>query len=193
MKIDRRLNLVLSVTTEDAQTMWVHHTPIRREIFQSHFLVITKTLSAMYEEQLPPGMGMRIALLMMRRVAKDMGEPIPQQVEMALLPELWRLTNVLVPNYNNGSGWTTLPLEKVIADKIIDEEDAEEVKNHIVFFTCASWVHKRTELDEMIYPILRNSGSQITSLNSTEFIASLPTSTPTVSTGETGTALSIPS
>jgi hypothetical protein len=56
MKLDRRLNLVLSVTREDGTEMWVHHTPIRREIYEQHFLVLTKTISAMYEEGLPPGM-----------------------------------------------------------------------------------------------------------------------------------------
>jgi hypothetical protein len=192
-KLDRRLNLVLSVTTDDGAEMWVHHTPIRREVFQTHFLVITKTVSAMYEEGLPPNIASRVAMLMLRKVAKDMGTPIPEQVEQALLPELWRLTNVMIPNPNGAAGWLTVPLEKVIADKVIDEEDAEEVKNHVVFFTCASWVHKKNELEEMIYPILQNSGSQITSLNSTDFRPSSPTSTPVENTGETATASSIPS
>jgi hypothetical protein len=131
---------------------------------------------------------------MLRKVADELG--VRQPVEGMLLPEIWRMTNVLVPGHSlNGSnpGWTTLPLEKVIADKMIDPEDAEEVKNHVCFFTSASWIHKRRELDTIIYPMLTGSGSQIVSSNSTEFIASLPTSTPPAPTGEKAPASSIPS
>jgi hypothetical protein len=194
MKLDRRLNLVLSVDREDETTMWVHHTPVRVEIFDNHFLVLTKTISSMYEQGLPPPMCARIALLMLRKTAKEMGQDVEQQVEGALLPEIWRMTNVMVPGIGtNGTGWTTLPLEKVIQDKFMSEEDAREVRNHLVFFTAASWVHKKDELENMIYPILKSSGSQITSSNSTDFLSSLPISTPTASSGETATPASIPS
>jgi hypothetical protein len=192
LKLDRRLNLVLEVTTDEDKTVWVHHTPIRREVFEMHFLVLTKVMAAMYEQSLPPPMAQRIALLMLRKTAKAMGEQVEQEVEVGLLPEIWRTTNCLVQGAA-GAAWTMLPLEKVIADKTISEDDAWEVRNHICFFTAASWVHKRDELVEMIYPLLGTSGSQTTSLTATEWIASLPISTPAENTGATATPSSIPS
>jgi hypothetical protein len=197
MKIDRRLNLVLSVTRDDGTEVWVHHTPIRREIYEQHFLVLTKTMAAMYEQSLPPTMSARIALLMIRKVADELD--VRQQVETTLLPEIWRMTMVLVPSQpqlvNGGSigGWQPLPLEKVMQEKIISEEDAEEVKNYVCFFTAASWIHRKSELDEIVYPMLTRSGSQIVSSNSTDFMASLQTSTPAASTGAMATPSSIPS
>jgi len=172
--------------------IWVHHTPVRREVFEEHFLVLTKTISSMYEQGLPPPMASRIALLMLRKVADDMG--LRPTVDGALLPEMWRMTNVMVSGLGmNGSGWSTLPFEKVVADKLIDEEDAQEVRNYVVFFTAASWVHKKDELERMLYPMLRDSGLQITSSTSTDLLASLPTLTPPVSTGVTATPSVIPS
>jgi hypothetical protein len=192
MKIDRRLNLVLTVTTDDDKTIYVHHTPIRREIFEAHFLILTKLMAGMYEQNLPPPMAQRIAMLMLRKVAKDMG--VEQSVETSLLPEIWRVTNCLVQGLGQiDTGWTTLPFEKITAEKMISEDDAAEVRNHIVFFTAASWVHKRDELTDLIYPMLATSGSQTTSLTSTEWIASLPTSTPVENTGAKATVSSIPS
>jgi|SRR5262252_8449473 len=192
MRLDRRLNLILSVTRDDDSMIWVHHTPVRREVFEEHFLVLTKTISSMYEQGLPPPMASRIALLMLRKVADDMG--LRPTVDGALLPEMWRMTNVMVSGLGmNGSGWSTLPFEKVVADKLIDEEDAQEVRNYVVFFTAASWVHKKDELERMLYPMLRDSGLQITSSTSTDLLASLPTLTPPVSTGVTATPSVIPS
>jgi hypothetical protein len=192
MKLDRRLNLVLSVTREDGTDLWVHHTPIRREIYEQHFFVLTKMMAAMYEERLPPPMAARISLLMLRKIAKELG--VLAEVEGTLLPEVWRMTNVMVPTKgSNGTagGWTPLPLEKVLHDRLIDDEDGEEVKNHVCFFTAASWVHRKTELDEMVYPMLIGSGAQIVSSDSTAYLASLQTSTPAESSGETATPSSI--
>jgi hypothetical protein len=194
MKIDRRLNLVLNITSDDDSVIWVHHTPIRREIFETHFLLLTKTVAAMYEQGLPPPMAARITLLMMRKTAKDMGLLYETQLEQGLLPEIWRMTNCLVQGLGqNPKGWLMVPFEKVLADKMISEDDASEVRNQVCFFTGASWVHRQSERDQMIYPMLIGSGSQTTSLTPMDWINSLPTSTPSESTGEKATPSSIPS
>ena len=41
MKIDRKLNLVLSVTRDEGVEVFVHSTPISRAIYESHFLVLS--------------------------------------------------------------------------------------------------------------------------------------------------------
>jgi hypothetical protein len=192
-KINRRLNIVDEVTTDDGTTIYVYSQPVRREIWEQHYLLMTKGLASIYEGNLPPTMGARIALRMLRTTADSMGPDVREQLDTLLLPEIWRLTTVLIPDKEQG-GWATLPFEKSIKDGYIDEDDAEVIRNQLAFFTCASWVHTRGELKEMIYPMMTVAlGAQIVSLTSTEFLNSLPTATPAANTGATATVSSIPS
>ena len=187
MKIDRKLNLVLSLTRDEGVEVFVHSTPISRAIYESHFLVLSKTISAMYEEGLAPGICSRVAMMMLKKVAGKTGDT--DSVERALLPEIWRLTNVLMPTER---GWETVPFQTVINNGMLSEEDIAEVQNFLTFFTAASWVHKKAELETVIYPLLLASGGSTTSLNCTEYVSSLRTSTPEESTGVTVTPSSIP-
>jgi hypothetical protein len=192
-EINRRLNIVDEVTSADGVTIYVHSTPVRREIWEQHYLLMTKTIARIYEENLPPTMGARVALRLMRTMAQSMGDAVLDQLESLLLPEIWRLTTVLVPDKENG-GWQQLPFEKATKDKLIDDDDEDVIRNHLAFFTAASWVHTRTELREMIYPMMRAAlGAQIVSLTSMEFLSSLPTATPTANSGVMATQSSIPS
>jgi hypothetical protein len=145
----------------------------------------------MYEEAIAPVMAARIALKMLRQVADEMGEDKRQQVDTLLLPEIWRLTNALVPDREQG-GWKTLPFELAIKDGLIDEDDADIVRNHMVFFTAASWVHTRKELKDLIYPMLTSAAfaARVTPLSATAYISSLPTSTSSENTGATATPAS---
>ena len=51
MKINRALNLVIPIDSEKGQ-LFVHSTPISREIFEQYFLVISKTFAAIFSEGL---------------------------------------------------------------------------------------------------------------------------------------------
>jgi hypothetical protein len=190
MKLDRRLDLVIEIDHGDQGKLYVRHTPIRREVFERHFLVLTRAVAALYEQSVSPVMATRIGLLMLRDCADKLGEDVRQSVETTLLPEIWRLTNVIAPSQEGR--WTPLPFEKAIAEHTIDSEEAWEVQNAVVFFTAASWVHRRTELETLVYPVLKASGSRIESSSFTDFIGSLPTSTPADNTGGTARVSSIP-
>lgn len=183
--LDRRLNIVDTITTSDGRKLHVHSTPIRREIFDQHYLVLAKLISQLYAQDISPLIGQRIALRMVRDLADELGRKA--DVDTNLLPEIWRLTNVLVPD-PAGGGYQTLPFERAISDGLIGEDDADVVRNLLCFFTAASWVHSQKELKEMIYPMLRTSGSQTVSSTLTDYRASLPTSTPAEPTGANGTA-----
>lgn len=192
VEINRRLNIVDEVTNENG-TIYVHSTPIRREVFDQHYLLLTKTINRMYEENITPVMGARIGFRLMRDISKEMGDATAEKFNSFLMPEIMRLTNVLAPDKDNG-GWAMLPFEKALKDGLIDEDDADVVRNHFVFFTAASWIHTRKELAEMIYPLMINAlGSRIVSSTCTDFKDSLPMSTPVASIGATATASSIPS
>jgi hypothetical protein len=186
-QIDRKLNIVFTVTDEKGQDIFVHSTPVRREIYEANFLVLSRMMSAMYEEGIAPFMMPRVGLLMLQDAAAKMNRP---NVEQHLLAEIWRLTNVLAPD--GSGGWQMLPFEKSISDKLINDDDAQNIRNQLVFFTGASWAHTPSERRDMIYPLFAASGSRITSSTCTDYRSSLPTSTPAVSIGETANPSSIP-
>jgi len=189
LKIDKRLNLVISVEDDD-RTVFVHSAPISREVFEANIFIISKTLSVLYEEGLTVFAGPRVAATMMKNIAIERGIwEGPNGVENVLMNEIRRLTNVVLPGER---GWMTMPYEDAVKSGGIDAETAAEIEGNIVFFTCVSFMHKKKEIPALLQGMNEIWGSQNTSLNSTEWANSLPTSTPDASSGGTVTVSSIP-
>lgn len=193
MKIDKRLNIVLTVQRETGGDIHVHSMPISREIYEAHFLLLSKTISSMYSEGLPYGTCCRVAMLMLKRIADELdgrdpnGVPVNRQAVDTFLAEVWRLTNVAMLT---DTGWQTRPFQQAMTQ--MDPEDVAEVQNYLVFFTAASRVHKMTELSSEkppgMYVIWRASGAVLTPLTVTEYANSLPISMPAENTGVKPTA-----
>jgi hypothetical protein len=174
MRIDKRLNLVTEVQTENG-TMFVHSAPISREVFEKYFLVISKTFAAIISEGLSFISGPRIAALMLKKVATDSGVWEGNDgVNRGLMAEIRRLSNVSMPSDN---GWKSVPFQDVIDKGLMDEADVAEVEGLIAFFICASAMSRRNEVQSVLER-MSLWGSSITSLNSTGFTDSLPTLTP---------------
>lgn len=183
MKIDRKLNLVFPIDT-DAGTVYVHSTPISREVFEQFFLVIGKTFSALYAEGLNVMAGPRVAMMLLKKIAEETGVwDGPNGVERGLVAEVRRLTNVIVRS--DDGNWSSIPYQEALARKMIDDEDASEAEGAVVFFICASAMHRREQLRPILIGMASLWGSQITSYSSTEFGVSLRTSTETDNSGET--------
>jgi hypothetical protein len=178
VKINRRLNLVLSIEGEKGR-VHVHSVPISRSVFEDNWLVISRTLSATYMNKLGPVMGPRVAALALRDEAKEMG--IWEGVQNSLLQEIKRLTNVIVPSER---GWETLPYGEAIKRGWLDEDQVAEVENSLVYFTCASWMHPREQFITVMDGMRTLWGAQTTSSNVTEYQRSLPISMPVETTGE---------
>ena len=192
MRIDRKLNFVIPVEDDEGKVFaYVHSTPIAREVFERHFMVLSKAFTAIYTQGLGTTSGPRIAALLVQQIATEMGEwEGPNGVERSLFAEIDRLTNVAVTGPN---GWQTIPLQEALAKNQFTEDDASEVKNAITFFTVASTIHRKQELRGILETVARLWNAQITSLNSTEFANSLKTLTQDEPTGAKATPSSIPS
>lgn len=188
MRIDRKLNLVLQVEGDGDSVLHVHHTPIRQEVYEQHFMFITKAMTSMYVEGIHPIACTRIAFYTMKKMAEAGGPDQVSLIDNTLFNEIWRLTNVLVPN---ARGWELVPFYQAMQGDLLTASDVSEVKNYICFFTGASWVHGRSER-ENIYEMLTGSGLQTTLSDVTAYKASLAISTPAESTGEKPTPLSVP-
>jgi hypothetical protein len=190
MRIDKRLNLVIPL--EDGEkTIYIHSMPISREVFEANIFIISKTLSVLYEEGLTVFAGPRVAAMMMKNIATERGIwEGPSGVENVLMNEIRRLSNVVLPGEN---GWTTVPFYDATRNGTIDPETAAEVEGQIVFFTCVSHMHRRKEIPALLHGMNEIWDSQNTSFNSTEWMNSLPTSTPEENIGATATPSLIPS
>lgn len=192
MRLDDKLNLVIPIERGESDRVYVHSTPIGEETFERYYLVLSKLFSRMMVEGLREIAGPRVAYLMLRDVAQatSRGPGVSwwegtDGVEMGLLAEIERLTNVVGPD-PKGGGWATLPLRGAIAQKWLSAEEFSEALGQITFFTMASSVPPRETRAGLIQHAALLYDSQTTVLNSTEFGRSLRTSTPGGTTAETG-------
>lgn len=189
MRIDERLNLIIPIDYANG-TAYAHAMPISREVFETHFFILSKTFAAIYAEGLNHIAGPRVAALLLKRIA--IAAKIwdgPGGVEQSLMAEIRRLTSVILPST---SGWETVPYHEVVERGLISADDISEVENALTFFIVASAMHRRKELLTILSGAARIWDAQISSLSITAFAASLPTSKEIANTGETEPASFIP-
>jgi len=189
MKINRALNLVIPIESEKGQ-LYVHSTPISREIFEQYFLVISKTFAAIFSEGLGAIAGTRVAYLMLKQVSENMGIWTGTSgVKAGLVNEIIRLSNVMIPSEK---GWKSIPLHTAIEKGMIDSETVAEIEGELVFFTSVSMMNKRNQIASIMDTVNGLWGSQTTLLNVMEYMNSLTTSTEVESFGEMETTSSLP-
>ena len=177
------MNLVVPVDTSTHGTVYVHSTPVSREVFERYFLTIAKTFAAIFQQGLGEVSGPRVSLMLLRRIAEvDRNWEGPEGVERGLVAEMRRLTNVIV---SSDRGWQTVPLESAVQEKIIDRDDAAEVENAVAFFTVICHVAAERNLANFHDGMRSLWGAQVVPSDCTAYRSSLPTSTATVSFGET--------
>ena len=181
LTLDRKLNIILKVDSAKGP-VYVHSSPIGREVFEDNFLVISRAFTQVYTNGLGPVTGPRVAALLLRDEAKKMG--VWERTQQSLMAEIYRLSNVIAPN---GSGWESVPFNVAKQRGILDPDDAAEVENCIVYFTCASSIHLRAELTVATEGLSTLWNAQISSSNVTEYMRSLPILTQEETTGETVT------
>jgi hypothetical protein len=170
-KINRKLNLVIPIDGTTRGTVYVHSTPISLEVFEQHFEVIARAHAAIYRQGQAILSGPRIAAMQIKRAADELG--LREQIDGGLFPEIERLTNVVA--LEEGRGWIPVPYHE--AKSWLDADDRSEVDNAIAFFIIASAVMLRHMLPSVLGLMSSLWGAQTTSLNCTEYAASLATST----------------
>lgn len=173
MRIDKKLNLVIPVDTDDG-TVFVHSTPMSREMFEEYFLIISSTFAEIYKRKLDIVAGPRVAMMMLKKVAQEMGMSEGPGGAEDLVAEIRRLTNVAIPSETKG--WETYPLQDVIDRKLLTPDDISEVEGAVCFFILASAMHLRREIPAILDGMTSLWDAQTTSLGFTEYVASLRTS-----------------
>jgi hypothetical protein len=183
VKLNRKLNLVLTLDT-DKGSMYVHSTPISREVFEDNFLAVSRAFTAVYTNGLGPITGPRVAALLLKQEATTLG--VWEKTQQSLMAEIHRLTSVIMPS---DTGWETIPFDIARKRGIIDNDVASEVENSLVYFTCASSIHLKAEMAVAMDGLSTLWGAQTTSSNATEYMSSLPMLTQEENIGEKQTAV----
>lgn len=208
MRIDRRLNLVVPIYGEEVPKLgddnlpvmqdgepvmeapvvaYVHSTPLPAEVVDQYFMILGQTFSKIFSGGLGLASGPANAMRVMRSLAMEQKAWADDSasgtigVKRGVVDQIERLTTVAVPADNGG--WQSVPLAVAVDRKFISAEDKAEVENAIVFFICASEL-PRAQRKQIVSAGAALWGARTSPSNSTEFIASLKTSTATGSSGE---------
>lgn len=180
MRVNQRLNLVIPVYDDAGEVMYVHTTPLLREVFEQYFLVISKTFAAIYSQGLNIISGPSIATLMLKEVAKGLGRE--EDVEKGLMNEIRRCSNVLVLT---DDGWRNLLFTDAHEQGFLTDDDVREVEGSIVFFILVCAIHKRSQQEAILIGLNELWETRVTLLGCTEYRNSLPISKETETTTET--------
>lgn len=182
MKINRQLNLVVPIERE-SQTYRVFSSPISLEVFQTYFRVISKTFARFALDNIGFVSGPRVAAMMLRDVARTTPRSDdvtanwldgPDGVELGLMAEIRRLTNVIMPGE---SGWQVVPFEDAIRRKVFDADEISEVEGAICFFSVNFAVHRRSTAEAIIGAACGMWGMETTLSTLSEYKNSLTTLT----------------
>ncbi|EIW3896413.1 hypothetical protein L9J45_003496 [Klebsiella pneumoniae] len=175
-EIDKKLNLVTSVTREDGSIVYLHVTPFPYEVVEEHCILLGNLFTKFISQV--GGLGAaRIAAMMLRQSLKaeiDNGRTGPNIVD-----EIQRLTVVI---HNVGGQWKTTPLEVAFKQGVIDPDEYREVEGEVVFFMVSSAIQKANLIAPTVGTVIKMYDGQLTSSSVTAFRDSLQTSRPDTDT-----------
>jgi len=175
MKIDKKLNLVVTIGDEGNEIHF-HHTPVGYETFKKYHFILGKTFADLFSDNIMLT-GAKIAAMHMEEVAIQSGKWDGEEgVKNGFMAECERLTKVLILGEK---GWENLPVNVAISRGAIDEIAWEEAKQRIVFFTLICCMISGKMREEPIRVMNDLWGTQTTSLTYMDFANSLPISTET--------------
>ncbi|WP_270425618.1 hypothetical protein [Klebsiella variicola] len=186
MKIDKKLNLVTSVTREDGSIVYLHVTPFPYEVVEE-YCVLLGNLFTNFITQVGPLGSARVAAMMLKKRLKQEQEArledgkslsdLPKS--LTLVDEIQRLTVVI---HNVGGQWKTTPLEVAFNQGIIDPDEYREVEGEVVFFMVSSAIQKVNLIAPTVGTVIKMYDGQLTSSSVTAFRDSLQTSKPDTDT-----------
>lgn len=186
MKIDKKLNLVTSVTRDDGSIVYLHVTPFPYEVVEE-YCVLLGNLFTNFITQVGPLGSARVAAMMLKKRLKQEQEArledgkslsdLPKS--LTLVDEIQRLTVVI---HNVGGQWKTTPLEVAFNQGIIDPDEYREVEGEVVFFMVSSAIQKANLIAPTVGTVIKMYDGQLTSSSVTAFRDSLQTSKPDTDT-----------
>ncbi|MDE4779652.1 hypothetical protein PXW68_11475 [Klebsiella quasipneumoniae subsp. similipneumoniae] len=186
MKIDKKLNLVTSVTREDGSTVYLHVTPFPYEVVEEHCVLLGNLFTNFITQVGPLGSARVAAMMLKKRLKQEQEARLEDGKSLSDLPksltlvdEIQRLTVVI---HNVGGQWNTTPLEVAFKQGIIDPDEYREVEGEVVFFMVSSAIQKANLIAPTVGTVIKMYDGQLTSSSVTVFRDSLQTSKPDTDT-----------
>ncbi|MGS5102133.1 hypothetical protein [Escherichia coli] len=183
MKIDKKLNLVCSISRDDGSLIYVHTSPFPYEVVEEHCLMLGSLFTSFIAQI--GGIGAaRVAAMMLRKKLKREQElkedegvkgAQTQQVQQKpnIVDEIQRQTTVI---FNDNGQWKSVPLDSALKQGIISADEFREVEGEIVFFMVSSAIQKPELIKPTVGSVIGMFGGQLTLSTATEWRGSLLTS-----------------
>ncbi|QDH14155.1 hypothetical protein E3E12_08085 [Formicincola oecophyllae] len=179
MRLDERLNLVLPL---EGGRGFVHCQPLDRDVFRHNWRLFAETWSMMENDNLSITAAGAVAAMAMEERAQALG---CEEQHAAIMAEIGRTARLIAPG---PEGYAPLPLATAEKRGLLPADEADEVRNALVFFTVSSAVQPRARQMRTFQLLCLCRAAESTSLGVTAFAASLPTSTEDVRSGVTAAA-----
>ncbi|EPG9734355.1 hypothetical protein KE027_000722 [Citrobacter freundii] len=171
MKIDKKLNLVCSISRDDGSLIYVHTSPFPYEVVEEHCLMLGSLFTSFIAQI--GGLGAaRVAAMMLRKKIKKEQE-LTGQDGPNIVDEIQRQTTVI---FNDNGQWKSVPLDSAMKQGIISTDEFREVEGEIVFFMVSSAIQKPELIKPTVGSVIGMFGGQLTLSTATEWRGSLLTS-----------------
>jgi len=195
MKITKDLRLGFPIETEKFGSVLVYSMPITRDTFELFFQELGAVFKACYGKDDDGAVhlalvGPQIAYSALKSAAvRAKTWDKPGGVQLGLVAEIERLTMVSYAD-PDGGGWKSVPFTVAKRGEILNEDEALEVLNSLVFFTAALKVAPRPLVETMLPVIAESLNWEFGSWSCTDFIDSYVKSMKVDSTEEPAPNLS---
>ncbi|EAR4440184.1 hypothetical protein EOG74_22880 [Salmonella enterica] len=171
MKIDKKLNLVCSISRDDGSLIYVHTSPFPYEVVEEHCLMLGSLFTSFIAQV--GGLGAaRVAAMMLRKKIKKEQE-VTGHDGPNIVDEIQRQTTVI---FNDNGQWKSVPLDSAMKQGIISADEFREVEGEIVFFMVSSAIQKPELIKPTVGSVIGMFGGQLTLSTATEWRGSLLTS-----------------
>nr|DAL27178.1 MAG TPA_asm: hypothetical protein [Caudoviricetes sp.] len=171
VKIDKKLNLVCSISRDDGSLIYVHTSPFPYEVVEEHCLMLGSLFTSFIAQI--GGLGAaRVAAMMLRKKIKKEQE-LTGQDGPNIVDEIQRQTTVI---FNDNGQWKSVPLDSAMKQGIISTDEFREVEGEIVFFMVSSAIQKPELIKPTVGSVIGMFGGQLTLSTATEWRGSLLTS-----------------
>ncbi|WP_353613962.1 hypothetical protein [Mangrovibacter phragmitis] len=173
MKIDKKLNLVSTIERDDGSLVYLHVTPLPYEVVEINCVLLGSMFNHFFS--LVGGLGApRVAAMMLRTEINDRLALNPELAgKPTIIDDIHRMISVI---WSDNGEWKKIMLEDALKRSIITEEELREVEGELVFFTVGFAIQKANLVIPTVGKALEAYSGQLTSLNITEYIDSLPKS-----------------
>lgn len=179
MKIDKKLNLVSTIERDDDSLVYLHIVPLPYEVVEINCVLLGSLFNRFFS--LVGGMGApRVAAMMLRAEINDRLALNPELAgKPTIIDDIHRMISVI---WSDDGEWKKTTLDDALKRNILTEEELREVEGELVFFTVGFAIQKANLVIPTVGKALEAYSGQLTSLNTTAYLDSLPKSKTTTDT-----------